>query len=145
MIMKKNAGYQWSAALLVCSVTAWIVFALVMVFSLLNPQSAFSGSKLARLIAGSGAALVNCLSLALAIAGMNAKKWKKQHTLGLFVLGLIDAVLFLLLNGTRLRFLSGSVTLDTLYALYGLAYLVCMLGYSFAFKIKKQDSGVTAE
>lgn len=140
--MKKSLGYQWSVALLVCSVTAWILFALVTVFPLLNLQSAFSGSKLARLTAGSGAALVNCLSLALSIAGMNAKKWKTPHTRGLFVLGLIDAVLFLLLNGTRLRFLSGPVTLDTLYALYGFAYLVCMLGYSFAFKTKKQRPGV---
>jgi hypothetical protein len=132
--MKKNTGYRWSLALLVCSILYLVIYTVVAVR---NHYTNGLILPILRYLTAQSAGFA-CAQLALAVAGMNTRKWKSKNTQALFILGLIASALYVLAGVFRLRLLIISDARAVLFALFRIATLACLIGYSFAFRMKKE-------
>lgn len=132
-----NKGYSWSVALLICSAVFLALYVCAIAATLTHPQAAPAAYPLLRPLArmNSGFAV---LALVIAIAGMSARRWKSRNTRGLFILGLIDAALFIGTLAHLPQIPAGNGAYLPVYSLLCFAFLVCLIGYSLSFKVKKQ-------
>lgn len=131
-------GYNWSIALLICSIVYISLFILKIVFIVMDKQMDFIPPTLQQRFSQS--ASVGCLELALSVAGMNSRRWKNRNTQPLFILGLIMSLIFISSQGVVPNGMSVSGIYDRIYAGLCTVNLVCLIGYSFSFRVPKKKA-----
>ncbi|HOS17757.1 MAG TPA: hypothetical protein PK438_00595 [Clostridia bacterium] len=133
----KNRGYGWSAALLGCSLVYILLSAVSIVYTIVYKQP-FISERIDRLISQS--TTVACFELALSIAGMSVPRWSNRNTQALFVLGLIVCLIFILGQGAVRVEAPASNIYDGIYSGLCAANFICLIGYSFSFRISEKES-----